>query len=230
VTQSRIPTYVNGASLVLAPLLGLAAACSLPALRNTRGEEIAAIAQAPGRFYLYAICILLSSYLMVPAFFGIMGLLRPRHPRWAYLAGGLAQFGLLVAIGDAATELMYWQMGARSADPAQMVALADRYEDAAGSSLIYAVGGLAVLAGTVLTAVALWRSRVVPRWTAVAIVVGALGNIGGFASASLPTLVASYLVLMAAFWRIAAVVLAGGDRADEPVDVTDRPAAVAPAP
>jgi hypothetical protein len=50
------------------------------------------------------------------------------------LAGWLAQFGLLVAIGDAAVELMYWQMGTPHASLAQMAALASRYESAVQSS------------------------------------------------------------------------------------------------
>jgi hypothetical protein len=187
------------AALVLAPLTGLVAAVALPALRSTLPAEIAAIAAHPGRFYLYAIAMLISSYLLVPAFFGVLALLRDRAPTWAFLAGGLAQAGLLVAIGDAATELMFWQMGAPGADRAQMVALAERYDGAPGAALVYTVGGLAMLVGTALITVALWRTRVVPRWAAVALLVGAVANIQGFTWANQPLLVASYVVLLAGF-------------------------------
>jgi hypothetical protein len=114
---------------------------------------------------------------------------------------------MLVAIGDAATELMYWQMGSPEANHDQMAALADRFESANGSSVIYSIGGLAVIVGTLLVAIGLWRTRVVPRWVGVGLVVGMVANIVGFGSASQPVLVASYVVLLAACARIAGVVL-----------------------
>src|SRR5438046_3755756 len=106
------------AGLFAAPVFGLIAAIVTPALKPTRGEEISAIAAAPGRFCVYALGRLLSSYLLVPAVFALTCLVRTHRPAWAYLAGGLAQLGLLVAIGDAATELMFWQMGAPGASHA----------------------------------------------------------------------------------------------------------------
>lgn len=209
-TAGRLTRTALAVSLVLSPVLGLVAAITIPALRSTRAAEIAAIGAHPGAFYIYALAMLVSSYLTVPAFFGVMALLRERAPVWSVLAGGLAQLGLLVAIGDAATELLYWQMGAPDADRGQMVALAERYENAAGASLVYSLGGLAILVGTVLITVALWRTRVVPRWAAVGLLAGSVANIGGFSAASRPLLIASYVVLLAAFARMAVPLLASG--------------------
>src|SRR5689334_18583587 len=105
-TAGRLSRSSLALSLVLMPVLGLVAAWALPALRATRAAEIAAIAAHPGRFYVYALAILLSSYLSVPAFFGVMAVLRDRAPLWTVLAGGLTQIGLLISVGDAATELL----------------------------------------------------------------------------------------------------------------------------
>ncbi|MGH8860758.1 MAG: hypothetical protein ACRDVG_05910 [Jatrophihabitantaceae bacterium] len=227
-TTHQIPRTITGWSLILAPLIGLGAAVALPALRGTRDAEISEIAQHSDRFYLYAIGILVSSYLSVPAFFGVMNLLRERSPKWAYLAGGLAQVGLLVAIGDAATELLYWQMGMPGADRAQMAALADRYEAAGGSSVVYTVGGLALLAGTVLLSVELWRTRVVPRWTAAGLTAGILLNIGAFSAANLPLLIASYVAMLSALGRMGVQVLdlGAGKTNDVDDDGTNLPAAM----
>jgi hypothetical protein len=107
-------------------------------------------------------------------------------------------------------------MGAPGASHAQMTALAERYENTAGSSLIYTVGGLATLAGTLLLAVALWRTHVVPRWTSASIPVAVVANVGGFSAASSPLLVASYVLLLAAFGRIA-LIISRGDRTDPPI-------------
>lgn len=197
----RLPRIAMTAALVLAPLTGIVAAVALPALRTTRSAEITAIAAHQDRFYVYALFILLSSYLLVPAVFGIMALLRDRAPGWAFVAGVVTQTGLLVAIGDAATEFLYWQMGAPGADHAQMLALAERYED--GSSLVYTIGGLATLVGIALTSVALWRTRVAPRWTAVALLAGTVGNVAGFSMANQAVLIGSYVVLLAAFLPMA---------------------------
>ena len=162
-------------------------------------------ASTPLLFHAYAVLGLLSAYLLVPAFVALMAMIRSRSATWAYLAGGLAQIGLLVAVGDAATELVYSQMGAPSADPVQMTALAERYESV--SSPIYGVGGLCLLVGTVLVAVALWRTRVCPRWAAGALPVSMVLNVAGFTAASKPVLVVSYLIMLGAMARIAAVVL-----------------------
>jgi hypothetical protein len=199
----RLRRTALAAALVLAPLTGVVAAVAHPALKATTADQIAAIAAHPDRFYVYALFILLSEYLLVPALFGVMALLRERVPRWTFVAGAVAQTGLLVAIGDAATELVSWQMGAPGADRAQMVALSERYEGAPGASLIYTVGGLATLIGIALITVALWHTRVAPRWTAVALLVASMANVVGFSMGSQPVLVGSFVLLLAAFTPMA---------------------------
>jgi hypothetical protein len=203
----RLPRTAMAAALVLAPLTGLVAAVAHPALRTSVSAETSAIAAQQDRFYLYAIFMLISSYLLVPAFFGVLALLRERTPGWTFVAGVLAQTGLLIAVGDAATELVFWETGAPGADHAQMVALAERYDSASGSSLVYTIGGLATVVGVLLIAIALWRTRVTPRWAAAALLVGTGANVAGFVIASRPVLAGSYVVLLAAFAPIAATLL-----------------------
>jgi hypothetical protein len=178
-----------------------------PALVSSAAGQVAATAAHHDRFYVYALGILTSSVLMVPAIFGVMALLRDRLPRWAFLAGAVTQFGMLTAIGDSAGELVFWQVGAPGADRAQMVALTERYDDALGSSLVYAVGGLASLIGMAALAVGLWRCRVVPWWAGVLLLVATVANVQGFALASKPVLLGSYVVLLAAFAPMAAALV-----------------------
>lgn len=212
-----IARIAAGSSMILAPLFGLVAAVATPGLDTTNRAEIVSIARHPDAFYVYAVAILVSSYLLIPAFFGLMNLIRQRSVRWAYVAGGVAQVGMVIAVGDAATELMYSRMGAPSADPDQMVSLANRYDSVSGA--IYAVGGLAVVIGTVLVAVALWRTAVVPRWTAVALVTSVVLNIAGFSAGNQAVLLSSYVVMLAGLGWI-------GIRL---VSTSDEPAEVAPA-
>jgi hypothetical protein len=208
-----IPRWFDAAALVLAPATGLIAAVAVPGLSSTTKGELDEIAAHPERFHVYAVGVLVSSYLLVPAFFGLMNLVRERSPRWAYLAGGLAQIGMIVAVGDAATESMYWKMGSAT-DLAPMAALSDRYE--AGTGWIYGIGGLAVVVGTIALGIALWRTHVVPRWVALGLGLSVVLNVVGFSAASQPVLVASYVVMLAALGRAALAVVEHDEPAGAP--------------
>jgi uncharacterized protein DUF4386 len=202
-----LPRLVNGWSLVIGPLFLLASAIVSPPLKSTDAATIAEIARHPDRWYWFALFTTIGSILLVPALFGVMGLLRERTPWLANLGGGLAQLGVLVAIGDSMTQLLIWKMGSPGADPAQMAALAQRYDDAVGSTLPFTIGGLALLVGCVLLSIGVWRTRVAPRWAAVGLPVGAVLNIGGFSAASTALLIVSCVVLLVALAAIGRVVL-----------------------
>jgi hypothetical protein len=205
----QLPTKAAGASLILAPLFGLVAVCAWPPLRADDRAQIAAIAVHPGRWYVFSLFILISSYLLVPAVLALMRVLRPSRPGWANLAGSVALLGVLVSIGDSATELVYWQMAARGASLNQMAALAARYDAAPGISLIYMAGGLAVVCGMAFLSAGLWRSRAVPTWTAAGIIISTVVNVVGLSSADVPLTIASYALMLAALGRIAVIVLSG---------------------
>lgn len=186
-----------------APALGLIAALATPGLASTRAGELAKIAAHQDRFYVYAACGLVSAFLLVPALFALIDLIRPYRPTGAVLAGVLAQAGILVAVGDSAVELMYWQMGRPAADRHQMVMLADHYENAAGVAIFYQLGALAIVGGTGWLAVLAWRVSVLPMWAAAALPLGMVANVAGFAAASQPVLAASYVVLGVGFGSVA---------------------------
>jgi hypothetical protein len=88
-----------------------------------------------------------SSIMLVPAVLALMRLLGHTRPVWALTADSLAGLGILIGIGDSATQLVFWQMGAPGASLGQMAALATRYNSAPGAALIFMIGGLATLCG-----------------------------------------------------------------------------------
>jgi hypothetical protein len=192
-----------GAAMILAPVLGIVSAVAAPPLHGSASAELAEIARHQSRWYVYALFIIVSTGLLVPAIVGLVSLLDERLPRLGLVGGGLALVGALVATGDATTELMYWQMGAPGADRAQMVALSDRYDHAAGASLIFSVGGLAVIVGLAIIGVGLWRTGAAPAWAALGVPAGAIVNIVGFSISSNGIVVASNVVLLAALGWIA---------------------------
>ena len=225
--RQQLSRTAAAASLISAPLLGLVAVGVWPPLRTGERAQIAAISAQPGRWYIFSLFILLSSIMLVPAVLALMRLLGHSRPVWALLAGGLAQLGILIGIGDAATQLVFWQMGAPGASLSQMAALATRYNTAPGAALIFMIGGLASLCGTLLLSAGLWRAHAVPAWTAIAIPVATIANIAGLSANSVPMTIASYALLLAAFGRIAVIVRSSPAWAQPDTQVTARPAASA---
>jgi hypothetical protein len=132
---------------------------------------------------------------------GVIGLLRERAPLAGYVGGSLALLGMLVAVGDSFQELVIWQMG--TGDHAQMVALLTRLDNTAGLSVIFSIGAIALVAGTVTLAVGLIRARVASVWAAVCLPLAMVVNIVGFVAASRSIVAASCVILLAAFLPLA---------------------------
>jgi hypothetical protein len=209
---ARFTRTALGASMIGAAVLMLGASLAWPTIKSDDAAQLAVIAQHPARYYLCTMLILGSSMLLVPALIGLMRMGAGRSPRLAHAGGILSLLGALIAVGDSTSQLVIWQMAARGADRAQMAALLHRFDNVAGASLPFAVGGLATVVGIVLLSMALYRSRAVPAWVAAGLVAGIVLNIVGFSSASIPVLIVSSLVLLAALGFTARLVLGGGSR------------------
>lgn len=203
----RFTRVALAASMIGAGVLMIASAIVMPAIKSDEAAQIAVIAQHPARYYLFTILILGSSMLLVPALIGLMRLGAERSPRLANIGGTLSVFGALVAVGDSMSQLVVWQMGARGGDRAQMAALLHRFDNVAGASLVFALGGLAVVIGIALLAIALYRSRTAPAWAAAALPVGTVLNIAGFSAGSTGVLILSGVVLLAGLGWIARAIL-----------------------
>lgn len=202
-TVQQLPRLATRAALALAPLLWLLAApFAAGAMANGDAASVAAIAGQPGRYYLFTLLTLVGTMLVVPALVRLTELARARSPLAAFLGGGLAQLGALVGIADSGTQLVYWQT--RGGNPAQMAALLHRYEDAPGANLVFMIGGLSLIAGSLLLALALVRSHLVPLWAAACLPLGMITNVVSFAAESRTLLAASSAILLAGFVRIAA--------------------------
>jgi hypothetical protein len=205
-----LPTTAVRLSLVLAPLFALASALVAPALKSDEGAQLDVIAQHPDRWYWFTLLLLIGSILLVPALLGIAALVRQRSRRLGDLGGGLAVLGAVIAIGDVMSQFVSWQMVAQGADHAQMAGLLERFDTAAGVGLVFTVGGLAVLIGTVLLTIGLIRSRVAPAWAAVGLTVAVVVNIAGFTAASNAVVAVSWALLLAAMGYIGLNVTAVG--------------------
>jgi hypothetical protein len=84
-----------------------------------------------------------------------------------------------------------------------MTALMTRLDNAAGLELIFTIGGLAVLVGTVVLAIGLVRAQVARAWVAACLPIAMIVNIVGFGATSRSLVAASCVILLAAFLPLA---------------------------
>jgi hypothetical protein len=178
---SRRPLAV---ALVASPLLALAAEAVSPPLKAAAAEQLRVIAAQPDRWFAYTLLLTLSIVLLVPATLAVMRVVRASSPRLAFVGGVLLGYGAIIGTGDSMSQLVTWQMASPAADPGQMAALQDRFDNAGGAALFFGPGGLAFLVGTVALAVALVRCPSVGRWVGIAFAVGNLGQLAGFTVSS----------------------------------------------
>jgi hypothetical protein len=150
--------------------------------------------------------------VLVPALLGVAALVHERAPRLGGLGGGLAVLGAVIAVGDVMSQLVTWQMADSSADRVQMAALLKRVDSAPGAGVVFGVGGLALLAGTVLLAIGLIRGRLAPAWSAVGLPLAVVLNVAAFGAASNALVAVSWAVLLVAMAPIARTVLTGASR------------------
>lgn len=214
-----LPAATVGLALILGPLFSLGAALVSPMLKSDEAAQLDVVAQHPTRWYWSTVLLLVGSILLVPALLGIAALVRERAPRLGAVGGGLAALGAVIAVGDVMSQFVTWQMVAKGADHAQMAALLRRTDAVAGVSVVFTVGGLAVLIGVVLLSVGLVRTRVAPAWVAAGLSVGTVMNIAGYGASSNAVVAVSWALLLAAMSSIAFTVLAAGRRAHGPGDV-----------
>jgi hypothetical protein len=203
---------VVGVCLIASPLILVASALVSPEIKSSEADQLAVVAQDPGRYYLLTVLIFVSTALWVPLVLGLMYMVRERAAVLGNVGGSLAILGTLVGVGDAVSQLFIWQMVSPGADRAQMVALLTRFDNASGAALFFRIGGPALVVGMVLLSIALYRARAVPAWTAAGAAVGTFLNIAGFAAGSTLVVLISSVVLLASLGWMGRLVLARSDQ------------------
>jgi hypothetical protein len=196
---ARFNRTVLGGSMIGAALTMLGASLVWPAIKSDEAAQLAVIAQHPARYYLCTILILASSMLLVPAIIGLMRMSAERSPRLTNIGGTLSILGALIAVGDSASQLVIWQMAA----------LLHRFDNVAGSSIVFSIGGLSIVIGMVLLSIALYRSQTVPAWAAGGVLAGTVLNIVGFMAGSVGILIVSSVVLLVSLGWIGLRLLSG---------------------
>ncbi|MEK6278562.1 MAG: DUF4386 family protein [Actinomycetota bacterium] len=167
-------------SLFITPLLLLASGLLAPDLGDNTAEEIANIADDKGLYVVSGILFLLAPLLFVPGMMGVIHLMRRRGVTLGQVGAAMIMIGALCTLafyGWGAVE--YVAATEDGLDRAQMAKLFDAAEDSAiGAPIIVGfLGGLVI--GSILLAIALWRSGVVPVWSPIALVLSNVINFIG---------------------------------------------------
>lgn len=185
----------NGPALALlaTPLLWLVAELVSPELHTDATAQLAEIARHPDRWFAYTVLLSAGLGTCIAA---AVGLGRLAGGRLGRIGSFLLSASLVIAIGDAMSQLVFWQMVEPGADRSQMAALMTRFDEAPGAAAVFGTGGLAYLVGTVLLTIGLARVRDLPVWIALAIGGGLILNVVGFIAANVLVILASCVVLL----------------------------------
>ena len=160
-----------GLCMILAPLtVGASDLIRLSVEKGDLGtrDQLTVIAASPSMWQAAMILNMLGVILSVPAVLGLLHLLHDRGAVWGHVGGGLYLVGVL---GLAAHNAGYYgTLAAASApgvDQDQAVRFVQAGETIPGNAVWLLMFLAGLLLGTILLGVGLLRARVVPRWTAV---------------------------------------------------------------
>jgi hypothetical protein len=169
---------VAGATMIVAPPVLVLAELLHAKLQTEPAKQRIAVADNTGRWYAAHALILLALALAMPAFFGLVHLLGRGRAAFGHV--GLVAFvpGVVALAAIVGMELVLWQMARPSANRDEMVALAQRINESAGTAAVFLAALMFPLAW-LLVGIGLYLARTVPAWAAVLI---ALAQPIGFAS------------------------------------------------
>lgn len=176
--RRRFRRQVGGTAMTVAPLVFVIAELLHAKLQTEAAKQLTAVADNTGRWYAAHVLVLISLALAVPAFFGLVHLLGKGRAAFGHV--GLVAFvpGVVALAAIVGMELVLWQMAQPSANRDEMVALAERINESAGTAVVFLAALLFPL-GWLLVGIGLYLARTVPAWAAVLI---ALAQPIGFVS------------------------------------------------
>lgn len=228
---------LTGLLLFVAPAVLLISTVLSPNTdHKNKVQELNAVAAHSGMYLFSGVLFLVGGMLIVAMGVGIMRLFRGNGGVTAgQVSGALLMLGGMVTIGWYALGAAEYVMATNSGLDRQ--ALADFLHKANNASvlaplfILFLVG---VVIGTILLAIANWRTRVAPIWASVAIVVG--GVVGAFGSGKAISII-TFVILLTGLGALGARVLVMSDdeweapreryRSDSSAPVTPEPAPAA---
>jgi hypothetical protein len=100
------------------------------------------------------------------------------------VGSGLVVFGAMASVGDTTTQLLIRQLATRGRATPQMADVVSAFDSSVGAAQLFAIGGLALLAGGVTVAISLQRAGAISWQVAAVFAVGLIANLVGFMAQS----------------------------------------------
>jgi hypothetical protein len=178
---------LTGLALIVGPAVMLVAALIGPDVNNdNKLKELNSVAAHKSSFILSGLLYLLSTLFLLAASVGVIHLFRNRRVTLGQVAGGLLLVGTAVTIAFYVFQSVEYEMVNQTGlDRVQLAKFLDKANNSPSSLPLFILFLIGIVLGSILLAVALWRSGLVPKWAAVVIVVaGVFGFAGGQSKAS----------------------------------------------
>ena len=174
--ERRFDTTAAGLSLIVAPALLLLANAIAPSARAKAAARLPEISDNPARYVAAGYLMVLAAWAFVPGLIGVWRLFQGPRVTVGQICTGLLLIGMVTAIAFFGFGVYEYEAATSGLDPAQMARLADNAEASAVAIPLLVVFLVGVVVGSLIVAWSLWRHRIVPVWSPVAIVVGTILN------------------------------------------------------
>ena len=220
----------TGLALIVGPLLFLISSIVQPNTdHKDKLKELAAVSAHKGTYLLSGVLFLVAAIVLIFAAVGLVKLFRgPRGVTAGQVAGFLLMLGTAVTFGWYALGAIEYEMvnqkGVNRVAMAQFLHKADNTSSLLPLILAFLIG---TVLGMILLGIAAWRTGVVPRWTAILLIVS--GPLGFFANGSVASIVQNAILLIALGtlgWRVLSM---SDEEWDSPRERAARPPKEAPA-
>jgi hypothetical protein len=146
---------------------------------ETGADSLAAAAAHHALLHNVVLFGMIGALLMIPAALGAARIAGARAPRLSFVSGTLVAAGyacyLAVLLSDLTTLAMV-RVGGPMADFARVLEVRQEYAAGTWVFLLFVLGNMV---GTFLLGLALWRSRAIARWAAVAVMAWPLLHVAG---------------------------------------------------
>lgn len=208
--SEHLRQMLTGACLIAAPAVFIVSEAMHPDDSTNGADEVRTISSGLDRWYTAHVLEVIGFALLIGAVIGLAHLLHERRPGSAVVGGALAIVGIVGLTAGVGAEGIGGYYLVKYGSRADAVRAFDAIYD--GARLVpFFVVSLLISVGLVVMAVQLWRTRVVPGWSAAAIVVGSVLLVAGGPTAVQGVILAGMVALFVGLAPIGYMLLTESD-------------------